>query len=38
LNAVQLTAMLQQMTNNKSERFRCQFPTINDALKMLSSP
>jgi len=38
LNAAQLTAMLQQMTINKSERFRCQFPTITDALKTLSSP
>lgn len=38
LGATQLTVMLQHMTTNKSERFRCQFPTINDALKTLSSP
>jgi len=38
LSAVQLTTMLQNMTSIKSEPFRCQFPTINDALKTLSSP
>ncbi len=38
LSVAQLTTMLQHMTTNKSERFRCQFPTIKDALKTLSSP
>lgn len=33
LGAAKLTALLQTMTSNHSERFRCQFPTINDALK-----
>ena len=38
LSAAQLTSILQSMTSIKSEPFRCQFPTINDALKTLSSP